>query len=261
MKRIANIILPLLLTAYLVLFLSFSANRSGELLCNDLQIIMDDTLKSGFLDKLDIEHIILSEEKEILGYPVTAINTRKLENKIRTLPYIKEAEIYHDLNGIMYVKVLQREPIVKVLTKTGSGYFMDNEGYLFSPKGDFTPYIMVANGYFTEGNEIKAIRNISDLSDTDKYKEWFELLMILNFIRNDKFWRSQLVQIYYNRNQEFEIIPRVGAHQILLGNAENLELKFRNLKILYEEGLAYEGWNNYEIINLKYNNQVICSKR
>ena len=64
-----------------------------------------------------------------------------------------------------------------------------------------------------------------------------------------------------NRNQEFEIIPRVGAHQILLGNAENLELKFRNLKILYEEGLAYEGWNKYEIINLKYNNQVICSKR
>ena len=120
---------------------------------------------------------------------------------------------------------------------------------------------MIANGYFTEGKELKAINNIAELEDMDKYKEWSELLEILNFIREDKFWISQLVQIYFNQNQEFEFIPRVGAHQILFGNTDNLELKFRNLNTLYENGLAYEGWNKYEIINLKYNNQVICSKR
>ncbi len=40
----------------------------------------------------------------------------------------------------------------------------------------------------------------------------------------------------------------------------DLAVKFRKLKILYNEGLKYEGWNNYEKINLKYKNQVICTK-
>ncbi|MCF8380727.1 MAG: hypothetical protein K9H49_14230 [Bacteroidales bacterium] len=261
MKRAGRIILPILIIAYMVLFLSFSANRNEELLCNDLQIIMKDTLKSEFLKKRDIENLVLKEEKELLGYPVNAINIRSIEAKIRTLPYVKEAEMYYDLNGIMYVKTLQREPVVKVLSKTGKGYYLDSEGFLFSPKGDFTPFIMIANGSFTEGNELKTIRNISELSEMKKYKEWSDLIKIVNFINKDEFWKSQMVQIYFNKEQEFELIPRVGAHQIILGDAENLAVKFRNLKILYKEGLTYEGWNKYEKINLKYNNQVICSKR
>ena len=138
---------------------------------------------------------------------------------------------------------------------------MDNEGYLFTPRGAFIPHIIIANGYFTEGNELRKVKNITELKDKEKYSEWIDLIALVNFIGNDEFWRSQLVQVYYNSSREFELIPRVGAHQILFGNTDNLELKFRNLRTLYNEGLAYEGWNKYEIINLKYNNQVICTKR
>lgn len=261
MKTLSNIIFPLLLISYLVIIFSFTAARNEELLCNDLQIVMKDTIKSEFLKKSDIENLVLKEEKELLGYPICTINTRKIEEKIKALPYIKKAEIFYDLNGIMYVNILQREAVVKVVTKTGSGYYIDSEGYLFLPKGNFTPYIMVANGYFTDGSELKTIKNIAELSDLDKYKEWSDLLILINFIGKDEFWKSQIVQVYCNRDQEFELIPRVGAHQILLGNADNLAVKFKNLKTLYNEGLTYEGWNKYEIINLKYNNQVICSKR
>jgi len=261
MKKLSKIIWPLLLISYLVVIFSFTADKNEELLCNELQIVMKDTLKSEFLKKTDIEKLVLKEEKELLGYPIYAVNTRKIEKKIRELPYIKEAEIFYDLNGIMYVNILQREAIVKNVTKTGAGYYLDSEGYLFSPKGNFTPYIMVANGYFTDGSELKTIKNISELSELAKYDEWDDLLRLINFIRKDEFWRSQIVQIYCNKDQEFELIPRVGAHQILLGNADDLAVKFKNLKTLYNEGLAYEGWNKYEIINLKYNNQVICSKR
>ena len=245
----------------MLISLSFSENRNADLLCNDLQIMMDDSINSGFLSKADIEELILIEEKDLLGYPVSNINTRILEDRIRKSPYIKNAEIFYDLEGILYVDVTQRTPVVKILTKTGSSYYMDREGYLFKPKGAFTPHIMIANGFFTEGQELQQVKNIADLKEQDKYSEWNDLLKLVDFIGKDEFWRSQLVQIYYNRSREFELIPRVGAHQILFGNIENMELKFRNLKTLYSEGFAYEGWNKYGIINLKYNNQVICTKR
>lgn len=261
MKKFLEILSPLLLLAYMLFSLSFAAEKNSELLCNDLQIVMKDTLHSGFLNRTDIEKIIFSEEKELLGYPISKINTRKLEKLIREQPYIKDAEIFYDLEGVLYVKVMQRIPIIKILTKTGRSYYLDEEGYIFKPKAAFTPHILIANGYFTEDEKIKTAKNIYFLGDDAKYAEWHELHRVAHFIENNKFWNSQIVQIYFNRKGEFELIPRVGAHQIILGNADNIELKFRNLRILYDKGLAYEGWNKYEKINLKYNNQVICTKR
>ncbi len=261
MKKIYSFILPVILIAYMLTSLSFSANRNAILLCNDLQIIMDDTINSGFLTKANIESLILSEEKDLLGYPISKINTRILEERIRKSPYIKSAEMFYDLEGILYVNVAQRVPVVKVLTKNGTSYYMDSEGFLFSPTGIFTPHIVIANGYFTDGSELRKSKDIINLEEKDKYSEWTDLLELVNFIEKDKFWKSQVVQIYYNRNQEFELIPRVGAHQIIFGNTDGMKTKFMNLKTLYKEGFAYEGWNKYGIINLKYDNQVICTKR
>ena len=261
MKKIYSFILPVILIAYMLTSLSFSASRNAILLCNDMQIMMDDTINSGFLTKANIESLILSEEKDLLGYPISKINTRILEERIRNSPYIKSAEMFYDLEGILYVNVAQRVPVVKVLTKNGTSYYMDSEGFLFSPTGTFTPHILIANGYFTEGSELRKSKDIINLEEKDKYSEWTDLLELVNFIEKDKFWKSQVVQIYYNRNQEFELIPRVGAHQIIFGTTDGMKTKFMNLKTLYNEGFAYEGWNKYGIINLKYDNQVICTKR
>lgn len=261
MKTFLVILLNLMLVAYLILGLSFSSQKEKELLCNDIQIDMLDTLNSGFLTKTDIEEIILREESEILGYPVININTRNLENRLRSFPYVKEAEAYYDMEGILYVKISQRRPVMRILTGRGNSYYIDSEGYVFPPRGGFTPHILVCNGYFTEGNEIRNIRNLSELKDDDRYKEWTDALELALFIEKDKFWKAQLVQVYLNSKNEFEIIPRVGAHQIILGGTDMLEEKFGKLLILYRDGFDYEGWNKYEKINLKYKNQVICTKR
>jgi cell division protein FtsQ len=57
------------------------------------------------------------------------------------------------------------------------------------------------------------------------------------------------------------LIPRVGAHIIKFGKFDHHLIKFRKLKAFYTEGLNHIGWNDYEIINLKYANQIICKKK
>ena len=76
-----------------------------------------------------------------------------------------------------------------------------------------------------------------------------------------QFWNDQVVQIYVNALGEYELIPRVGAHHILLGSMDQWETKLKNLELLYDQGLSRYGWNTYQTINLKYTNQVICTKR
>ena len=42
---------------------------------------------------------------------------------------------------------------------------------------------------------------------------------------------------------------------------EGFEHRLENLRLLYDQGLSTVGWNQFEIINLKYENQVVCTKR
>lgn len=81
------------------------------------------------------------------------------------------------------------------------------------------------------------------------------------FIANDRLWKAMFSQIYVNTNREFELIPRVGNFRILLGDTAFMREKFNKLYLMYNRGLPRSGWNLYSQINLKFINQVVCTKR
>ena len=261
MKKVFFILLDIVLIGYMIFALAFSGAKESELLCREVRIQMKDSIHSGFLKKNDIERIILNGEEEILGYPVAGINTRRLEEKLKRLPYVEKAEIYSNVDGVLYVDVHQRKPILRIITRSQNTFYLDENGYILPSAKNFAPHVLIANGYFSEGKELKNVRNVNELSEYQSYNEWKEALDLANFIHQKEFWNAQIVQIYYSRGGDFELIPRVGAHQVIFGKGRDIELKFNKLRILYDEGLKYEGWNKYEKINLKYANQVICTKR
>jgi cell division protein FtsQ len=48
----------------------------------------------------------------------------------------------------------------------------------------------------------------------------------------------------------------------VFGDAKDFEEKFEKLKTFYTEGLnKTDGWNKYSTINIKYKNQVVCTKK
>ena len=261
MKKILNILFFIAAFVYLFLVFGFTGDKNHEVLCKELKITLADSINSGFYKKSDIEKIVLSSDFKVLGYPLCEINTREIESRLLEKPYLKSAEVFYNVEGSLFVKITQRKPVVRIITYAGNTFYLDKEGYILPERGNFVPHILVANGYFSEDNSLKNVINIEAIKDKKKYSEWYDALDLANFINSDEFWKAQIVQIYLNREQDIELIPRVGAHQIILGSAQNYEEKFSKLRILYAEGLKYQGWNNYEIINLKYTNQVICTKR
>ena len=87
-----------------------------------------------------------------------------------------------------------------------------------------------------------------------------KLYIINRYIQEDSFLQAQIEQIYINKSNEIELVPKVGRHLILFGDIDNMETKFENLIVFYEQGMKKAGWKKYKTINLKYSNQVICSK-
>lgn len=261
MKRVFNILLVALLLGYMMVALGFSNARISETLCSNIRISLVDSASAGFYTREDIEELVLGPDKNILGYPVKDINIRKIEEDLVKNPYIKKAELYFDLQGVLRIDITQRKPLVRVITRAQHSWYLDEEGYLLPAKGKFAPFLLVANGYFSEGDALRKAARIRDLEDDETYREWEDVLQLSKYIAGDEFLSAQMVQVYYNRSGDFELIPRVGAHQIIFGDVSEYRQKFRKLKILYDQGLKYEGWNKYEKINLKYKNQVICTKR
>jgi len=73
--------------------------------------------------------------------------------------------------------------------------------------------------------------------------------------------KIQIEQIYVTKNREYEFVPKVGRHIIIFGGIENMNEKFKKLLVFYHQGINNAGWNTYKSINLKFENQVVCSKK
>jgi cell division protein FtsQ len=46
----------------------------------------------------------------------------------------------------------------------------------------------------------------------------------------------------------------------MLGELDGYRAKLDKLQRFYLRGLSYEGWDTYRYINLKYKNQIVCTK-
>lgn len=97
------------------------------------------------------------------------------------------------------------------------------------------------------------------------YQDFMKLLTFVEFIERDDFWRSEVVQIIARTAAsgalEVDLIPRSGNHCIRFGRLERVESKLDKLMRFYRNGLPYIGWDGYAVIDIRYADRVICSRR
>lgn len=96
------------------------------------------------------------------------------------------------------------------------------------------------------------------------YEDFMKLLTFVEFVEDDDFWRSEVVQIAARTTPsgalEVVLVPRSGRHTILFGRIEQVERKFDKLLRFYRSGLQNIGWDAYGTIDIRYNDQVVCRK-
>jgi cell division protein FtsQ len=256
-KFIKHILLLVAVAGYLVVILGFVGKEERKITCRDIRIIIHDSLDVQFVNSRMIKNILLRGGDRLAGKPFNELDMQEVENKIKTIKYIKHAEVYQTVEGELVVEISQRKPIVRIIDRSGHGFYIDKEGYIVPLSRNYSPYVMVVNGAI--GERYSNVSNISDLGQENNLL--MDIYKITKFIRSNKFWEAQIVQIYVNGKGEFELVPRVGAQIIEFGKAVDMEEKFEKLWILYNDGFHNTGWNQYEKINLKYKNQAVCTKR
>jgi len=145
----------------------------------------------------------------------------------------------------------------------GESFYLDGTGHLLPLNPDFSARVMVANGNIPEPYS-KSVNYLEDSirqKDSILYKSVMNNLFTLGmFIMKDNFLKALIEEVYVDKNGEFELIPKLGNQLIIFGTTENMNDKFERLLIFYKKGLSITGWQRYNVINIKFKNQVICSK-
>ena len=262
MQKIKKIVIALLLLAYLAVTIGFISERRSRIICNSLKISIPDSVEHRFIRTKDVMLLIQPQGTNWIGQYIDKISTQEIESLVYKHPAVKEAIVYKTVGGSVNVEVLQRQPLIRIINRFAESYYIDDEGKAMPWSTHFTARVIVANGNIGNRFDFSRAREANILNDTiAAYHTLKDLFLIASYINDNKFWRAHFEQIFVEEDGDFDLIPRVGGHLIIFGKMENISEKFSNLQQLYALGLPNEGWNKYSTINLKFRNQVVCTKK
>jgi cell division protein FtsQ len=236
--------------AGLVVLMSFVEAKKKTVVCTKVKILIPGA--DNFIEREEIDAILKHSEGALVGRNLAAINLQHIEKSIIANPYIAYATVYADMNGVIQIEVRQRQPVLRVINAAGQDYYIDSNGLKMPVSPNFTANVLAANGSIME--------HFSGKVDTLITKLAVDLYKVALYVKKDTLWDAQIEQLFVNNTKDIEMIPRLGNQRIILGNADSLETKMRNLRVFYKKAMPKVGWNTYKTINVKYTNQVVCEK-
>jgi cell division protein FtsQ len=264
-KKIAIITLWSLLAAGLLVSMGFVNKEQESLLCKSLDIRVNQDRDLYFLNKMDVADLIHARGDSIVNQPKATVKIVDIEKALKSHENIADARVYMTIDGKVKVEVKQRRPLVRIINAVGDSYYLDDEGKLMPLSDNYTAKVVIANGNIFESYARNYMRSIKDIAKDEKARKatmFDELYAMGMYIDADPFWKAQIKQIYINDDKDMELVPLAGNQRIIFGDTAAMDEKFNKLLTFYQQGLNTTGWwNKYSIINLKFKNQIVCTKK
>ncbi|WP_448633505.1 cell division protein FtsQ/DivIB [Pedobacter panaciterrae] len=236
--------------AGIIVLMSFVSIKKDTVTCTNIKILIPGA--DNFIEREEVDAILKQSQGILIGKKLEQINLEEIEQKLKANPYIAFATVYADMNGVIHINVKQRQPILRVINASDQDFYIDRNGLKMPISPNFTASVLVANGKIMEHFSGKVDTLITKLAK-DLYKTAF-------YIEQDTLWNEQIEQLIVDDKNDIQLVPRVGNQRIILGTADSLEVKMRNLRAFYNKAMPKVGWDTYKTINIKYTNQVVCEK-
>ena len=235
MKIFLKIFKLLSITALLFLLMSFTVKNEQK---NErrINLIEFDKSMDRFVSKEEIlNRCFLKKDNKDGSFDIA-----KIEENIKQIPQINDVSVYLNHDGNIDIKLNERVPIMRIYNSNKS-YYLDENCKVMPISKLFTSRKLIVSG------------NVEGFSSHD-------LCELYSIIESDEFYKNLTTHISLEKNNVV-LITRIKNFQINIGDLSFLETKFNNLMSFYNKIIKFKGWNYYSEVNLKYNDQIICSKK
>ncbi|MEX1187647.1 MAG: hypothetical protein WED33_00205 [Bacteroidia bacterium] len=232
--------------------------RASNCLGTDIELRGDPEIR--FVNQAEILDLLYSKGFRFEDQSLSSINLMDVENELIRHPAIKSAEAFFSPESKLMIQVDQRIPILRIMDSIGDSYYLNEDGEFMPLMDNYTARVPVASGsIFESARKI----NLKDVLQSDSLQQLYildDLYVIASAAKQDSFIWCQLEQLNVLPDKEIEFIPAIGPGRVIIGDSKDIYDKFSRLELFYRQGLSQAGWNAYSALNLKYNNQIICTQ-
>ena len=249
-KKIVMGTVWMLIGAGTIVLLGAAMQKKNQKKCSDIKIEITGVERHMFIDEKDVL-TILNAAGPVVGNKIATINLRAMETMVEKNSWVKNAEMFIDNNQVLQVRIEERQPVARVFTLEGSSFYLDSNALRLPLSEKISARVPVFTGF--PSDKPKLAKPDSALL--------YNIVKIGQYIGADSFWMAQVAQVDITPQSNFEMIPIVGDHVVVLGDAENVDNKFKRLYTFYRKAWLQNGINTYEKFDVQYNNQVVAVKK
>ncbi|HEV3251228.1 MAG TPA: hypothetical protein VGZ71_09775, partial [Puia sp.] len=226
-------------------------NAKNNSLCQGLEIEINGGDRVQFLNKKDLVSMLENEGlKDLLNKKTASIDLLKMEGLLKKNNWIRDAQLYFDNNQKLKIRIVERRPVARIFTISGSSYLIDSGGIQMAIPERTVFRLPVFTGY---PGEKFGLRRDSALD-----RQIRDLAIFLN---KDPFWSNQIQEVNISITKTFLMTPLIGNQQIVFGDGSDFENKFHRLFIFYKQVISQTGFEKYTGIILAFTNQVIAIRK
>ena len=249
MPKYLKIIFSLMLAVYLVVALTMTARENDDEICTDMPIIVEDadgdSGVSRFVTAAELAHELDDLPSRAKGMALANINTQDIRLRLLDLDTSEDAEVVRYSDGSIRIHVTPIVPVLRVFDGPAS-YYVNRAGKRVKASARYHKNVPMIQGHFDPSDSV-----FTPMS----------LMPLVNYIVSDSVWNSYIGMIQVKSPTDILLIPNIREHVINIGSTDRLSEKMDNLRLFYNKVLVKQGWEKYDTISLKWNGQIVATKR
>ena len=224
----------------LVVFLfAFSSVRNSARKVSEphIKFLGDENL---FITHDAVSKLLIQKEQSVANMPKEMIDLNGLESALNANVMIKRAQVFIGIDGKLNAEIEQKKPIARV--STNASYYIDDEGTYMPLSTNYASRVPLVTGFITKN-------------------ELYNVFYVAKKVQSDDFLKKHVIEIHQNENNSIDLKFRLNDFKIQLGSLDQLDKKINNLKAFYQKAMKDSTLNSYSVVNLRFDKQVICTKK
>ena len=193
-----------------------------------------------FITETTVSKLLIQNQQPVTEQPKEIIDLNELEFALNSNPMIKEAEVFMSVSGELSAEIEQKRPIARV--NNNASYYIDDEGSFMPLSSNYAARVPLVTGN-VDKNNLKTVFQFAKAVD------------------EDEFLKKHVIEIRQNDDKTIDFKIRKSDFTVHLGTLNKLEKKINNFKAFYQKGLKDKILDTYKVVNLKFDKQVICTKK
>ncbi|AWX45296.1 hypothetical protein HME9304_02308 [Flagellimonas maritima] len=192
-----------------------------------------------YLTETSVNKLLIQNYGTVKNRTKEELVLNTIEEVVLSNDMVKNAQVYLTVNGELITKIVQRKPIGRV--EGVSKFYLDDLGERMPLSKNHSARVPIITGKIT-GKSLE-----------DAYT-------ILNYINEDDFLRKNVIGIHIEEEGKYQLKFRLENFVVNLGGVDNLNEKFKNFMAFYAKAVKDNSLEDYAVVSLEFDNQVVCTK-